>query len=225
MRDNTSPVRVTSKNWGDRPSTLSNTAFADIGDHPLAQPGHGIKANRRRQSQHRRRHHEGSIETDREWASARSAPWHRSGPRANLGQHQGGRGGGDERQDGHQDPAPIGPEKRQIPLRGASDLALGRPAAMRAVSLVKLLSPLAKLGRLFVNPRLYIGVAGPSQRNYCRFSLTPPAFAGPRASYGHLPVFGASPHGRLFLRGRRPSRISPPSPPVRNGRPKKRFAS
>ena len=27
MRDSTSPVRVTSKNCGDRPSTLSNTAL------------------------------------------------------------------------------------------------------------------------------------------------------------------------------------------------------
>ena len=46
-RDSTSPVRVTSKKAGVRPSTLVEHGLADIGDHPFAQPGHEIEAGRR----------------------------------------------------------------------------------------------------------------------------------------------------------------------------------
>ena len=60
------------------------------------------------------------------------------------GQDQGGGGRRHQGQAGDGDPAPIGPQEGQHGPSGARDRLLGRPAATRAVSLVKLVSPLAK---------------------------------------------------------------------------------
>ncbi len=58
-RDSTSPVRVTSKNSGVRPSTLGEHGLADVGDDALADPGHEIEARRARHAHHGRHRDEG----------------------------------------------------------------------------------------------------------------------------------------------------------------------
>ena len=49
-RDSTSPVRVTSKKAGRQAQHIVEHRLADVGHHPLAQPGDEIKARRRGQA-------------------------------------------------------------------------------------------------------------------------------------------------------------------------------
>ena len=127
-RDSTSPVRVTSKNAGVRPSTLVEHRLADIGDDALADPGHEIEARGAGNAHHRGDRDEGEEILADAGRPARHRSRGRSG-RARRRQDQGrGRGNDRARSRPWQSATAIGlQETGKISRSGLSDQPLGAP--------------------------------------------------------------------------------------------------